>query len=143
MPTISRSALVMYSAQQMYDLVSDIESYGEFLPGCASGKINSQNGDQLEATLEVAKAGLRHSFSTRNKMMPGESIEMNLLEGPFKHLSGIWTFTQLGGEGCKISLELEFEMSNKLTAATLGALVGQMMNAMVDAFSNRAKQIYG
>lgn len=143
MPRISRSALVMYSAQQMYDLVSDIETYGEFLPGCASGRIDHQEGEQLEATLEVAKAGLRHSFSTRNQMTPGKSIEMQLLEGPFKHLSGIWTFQPLGDTGSKVSLELEFEMSNRLTQATLGTLVGQMMNAMVDAFGKRARQIYG
>ena len=143
MPRISRSALVMYSAEQMYDLVSDIESYAEFLPGCAGGRIDRQEGEQLEATLEVAKAGLRHSFSTRNKMIPGKSIDMQLLEGPFKHLSGVWTFQPLGDDGCKVSLELEFEMSNKLTQATLGGLIGQMMNAMVDAFGKRAKQIYG
>ncbi|WP_419534715.1 type II toxin-antitoxin system RatA family toxin [Endozoicomonas sp.] len=143
MPRISRSALVMYSAEQMYDLVSDIESYAEFLPGCAGGRIDRQEGEQLEATLEVAKAGLRHSFSTRNKMIPGKSIEMQLLEGPFKHLSGVWTFQPLGDDGSKVSLELEFEMSNKLTQATLGGLIGQMMNAMVDAFGKRAKQIYG
>ncbi|WP_066014541.1 type II toxin-antitoxin system RatA family toxin [Endozoicomonas atrinae] len=143
MPRISRSALVMYSAEQMYDLVSDIESYAEFLPGCAGGRIDRQEGEQLEATLEVAKSGLRHSFSTRNKMIPGKSIEMQLLEGPFKHLSGVWTFQPLGDDGCKVSLELEFEMSNKLTQATLGGLIGQMMNAMVDAFGKRAKQIYG
>ncbi|WP_419831883.1 type II toxin-antitoxin system RatA family toxin [Endozoicomonas atrinae] len=143
MPRISRSALVMYSAEQMYDLVSDIESYAEFLPGCAGGRIDRQEGEQLEATLEVAKAGLRHSFSTRNKMIPGKSIEMQLLEGPFKHLYGVWTFQPLGDDGSKVSLELEFEMSNKLTQATLGGLIGQMMNAMVDAFGKRAKQIYG
>ncbi|ELT98182.1 hypothetical protein CAPTEDRAFT_124285, partial [Capitella teleta] len=112
-------------------------------PGCASGRIDYQEGELLEATLEVAKAGLRHSFSTRNKMTPGKSIEMRLLEGPFKHLSGIWTFQPLGDTGCKVSLELEFEMSSKLTQATLGPLIGQMLNAMVDAFGKRAKQIYG
>ncbi len=143
MPRISRSALVMYSAQQMYDLVIDIEAYGEFLPGCTAGRIDHQEGERLEATLEVAKAGLRHSFSTRNKMTPGKSIEMQLLEGPFKHLSGIWTFQPLGESGCKVSLDLEFEMSSKFTQATLGSVIGQMMNAMVDAFGKRAKQIYG
>ncbi|WP_257295343.1 type II toxin-antitoxin system RatA family toxin [Endozoicomonas sp. YOMI1] len=143
MPRISRSALVMYSAEQMYDLVSDIESYAEFLPGCAGARIDHREGEHLEATLEVAKAGLRHSFSTRNQMIHGRSIEMRLLKGPFKHLSGIWTFQPLDEDGCKVSLELEFEMSNKLTQATLGRLIGQMMNAMVDAFGNRAKQIYG
>lgn len=143
MTRISRSALVTYSAEQMYSLVTDIESYAEFLPGCAKARIDRQDGEQLEATLEVAKAGLHKSFSTRNKMIPGRSIEMQLLEGPFKHLSGIWTFQPLGDNGCKVSLELEFEMSNKLTHATLGVLIGQMMNAMVDAFGKRAKQIYG
>lgn len=142
MPRISRSALVMYSAEQMYDLVSDIESYAEFLPGCRSGRIDRRDGDELDATLELAKAGLSYSFSTRNTMTPGQSIEMQLLKGPFSQLSGAWTFQSLG-EGSKVSLELEFVMSNRLTEATLGRLIGQMLGAMVDAFGNRAKQIYG
>ena len=142
MPRISRSALVMYSAEQMYDLVSDIESYAEFLPGCRSGRVDRRHGDELDATLELAKAGLSYSFSTRNKMTPGQSIEMQLLKGPFSRLSGAWTFQSLG-EGSKVSLELEFVMSNRLTEATLGRLIGQMLGAMVDAFGNRAKQIYG
>ena len=142
MPRISRSALVMYSAEQMYDLVSDIESYAEFLPGCSSGRIDRRDGDELDATLEIAKAGLSYRFSTRNIMMPGQSIEMRLLKGPFSRLSGAWTFQPLG-EGSKVSLELEFAMSNRLTEGTLGLLIGQMLGAMVDAFSDRAKQIYG
>ena len=132
----------MYSAEQMYDLVSDIESYAEFLPGCRSGRIDRRDGDELDATLELAKAGLSYSFSTRNTMTPGQSIEMQLLKGPFSQLSGAWTFQSLG-EGSKVSLELEFVMSNRLTEATLGRLIGQMLGAMVDAFGNRAKQIYG
>ena len=143
MARISRSALVLYTPEQMYNLVSDIESYAEFLPSCAGAQIDRQEGDQLEATLEIAKMGLRHSFSTRNTMVPGQSIEIKLLKGPFRHLAGLWTFQAVGAEGCRISFELEFEMSNKLTQATLGPLVGQMMNTMVDAFSNRAKQVYG
>ena len=142
MPRISRSALVMYSAEQMYDLVSDIESYAEFLPGCSGAHIDRCHGDELDATLDIGKGALSYRFSTRNKMTPGQSIEMRLLKGPFSRLFGVWTFQPLG-EGSKVSLELEFEMNNRLTEATLGRLLGQMLGAMVDAFSNRAKQIYG
>ncbi|MGB1272147.1 MAG: SRPBCC family protein, partial [Endozoicomonas sp.] len=82
-----------------------------------------------------------------NRMRPGHSIEMKLLEGPFRYLSGIWTFQALSGPdgepGCKVALDLEFEMSNRLTQAVLGPLVGQMLNAMVDAFGKRARQVYG
>ena len=143
MPHISRSSLVMYSAQQMYALVSDIESYPEFLPGCAGGAILKQDGEWVEASLELAKGGLQHAFTTRNRMLSGESIEMHLLEGPFKRLKGVWTFTALGDTGCKVSLNLEFEMSSSLTQMTVGAMFGHMVNKMVDAFAQRAKQVYG
>ena len=143
MPHISRSSLVMYSAQQMYSLVSDIESYSDFLPGCAGGTILKQDGEWVEASLELAKGGLRHAFSTRNRMVDGESIEMYLLEGPFKQLKGVWTFTALGDAGCKVSLELDFEMSNSLAQMTIGAVFSQMVSKMVEAFAQRAKQVYG
>ena len=143
MPHISRSSLVMYSAQQMYNLVSDIESYSEFLPGCAGGTILKQDGEWVEASLELAKGGLRHAFSTRNRVVDGESIEMHLLEGPFKQLKGVWTFTALGDAGCKVSLELDFEMSSSLAQMTIGAVFSQMISKMVEAFALRAKQVYG
>ena len=148
MPHISRSSLVMYSAEQMFDLVSDIESYPEFIPGCVRGTILNREGLKpeavwVEASLELSKGGLRHTFTTRNRLVAGESIEMNLLEGPFKQLSGVWTFTALADAGSKVSLELDFEMSSPLTRLTVGAMVGQVLNRMVDAFAQRAKQVYG
>lgn len=143
MPHISRSSLVMYSARQMYELVSDIESYPEFLPGCAGGAILKQEGEWVEASLELSKGGLRHAFTTRNRMMTGESIEMHLLKGPFQHLQGTWTFQALGETGCKVSLNIDFEMSSTLAQMTVGAMFSQMVNKMVDAFAQRAKQVYG
>lgn len=143
MSQISRSALVTYSASQMYNLVKDIEAYPEFLPGCAGGAILTEENDIIEAALELSKGGLRHAFTTRNRMIPGDSIEMELLEGPFRYLRGVWQFKALGDEGCRVSLDLEFEMSNAITQMTLGAIFNQMVGTMVDAFIERAKQIYG
>ncbi|OED44129.1 ubiquinone-binding protein [Endozoicomonas sp. (ex Bugula neritina AB1)] len=143
MPHISRSSLVMYSTQQMYDLVSDIESYSEFLPGCSGGSILKRDGEWVDASLELAKGGLSHTFSTRNRMVAGDTIEMYLLEGPFRHLKGVWVFKALGDAGCKVSLELDFEMSSALAQMTIGAVFGQMVNKMVEAFAQRAKQVYG
>ena len=143
MSQISRSALVPYSVSQMFALVSDVETYPEFLPGCVGGTILKEEGDIIEASLELSKSGLRHGFTTRNHMVPDDSIEMVLLEGPFRYLRGVWQFKPLGEEGCKVSLDLEFEMSNAITQMTLGAVFGQMVGTMVDAFTEGAKQIYG
>lgn len=143
MSRITRTSLVPYSAMQMYELVSDVESYSEFLPGCVGSTVLKSEAGLVEASLELSKGGMIQRFTTRNQMIPGKSIEMQLLEGPFRFLHGTWTFKPLGDEGCKVSLDLEFEMSNALFQMTLGAVFEQMTGSMVDAFSQRAKQIYG
>ena len=143
MPKIARSALVMFPAQAMYDLVSDVESYPEFLPWCEEARILKKENEKVEAALVVSKGRVRQAFSTRNRMHYGSSIEMDLLEGPFSRLTGVWRFKPLGPEGCKVSLEMDFEVSSKLLKATLSPMFGQVMNTMVDAFSQRAEQMYG
>ena len=143
MSTVSRSALVMHTAEQMYNLVVDVESYPAFLPWCQSTQILSDEGDVIEASLNLAKGSLGYEFATRNRMVRNESIEMQLLKGPFSYLHGVWTFKALGDEGCKVALDLEFELSNPILQATVGAVFGQAMNKMVEAFCQRADELYG
>lgn len=143
MPKIARSTLVMFPAHAMYELVVDIESYPDFLPWCEEAKILKKENETVEAALVIAKGGIRQVFSTKNSMKYGEQVQMNLLEGPFSSLTGIWRFKPLGSEGCKVSLEMDFEVANTLLKATLTPLFGQVMNTMVDAFSTRAERLYG
>lgn len=97
----------------------------------------------LDAVLKLSKGNLGYEFSTRNRMLENQSIEMSLLKGPFSKLNGIWLFKPLGNEGCKVSLELDFEISNPLLRATVGAVFNKAMNKMVEAFCQRAEQLYG
>ena len=143
MPKVSRSALIMQPVQKMYDLVADVESYPEFLPWCSGAQILKQEDSLIEASLALSKGSLGYEFATRNKMVANESIEMTLLKGPFSSLNGVWTFKALGDEGCKVSLDLEFEIANPLLRATVGAVFSKAMNKMVDAFCQRAEQLYG
>jgi len=143
MAIINRSALVRYSARQMYALVDDIDAYAEFLPWCKSSTVLSRDEDEVRATLELSRAGIHKTFSTCNRLQPGKMIEMRLLEGPFKHLEGFWRFERLGDEACKVSLDLEFEFSNKILEVTLGPVFNQIANSLVDAFCERAVVSYG
>ena len=141
--TIDRSALVWFSAQRMYDLVNDIPSYPHFLPWCDDANVLRQEQDAVLASLTIAKGGLRHQFTTRNSLsQPGE-IHMELVDGPFNHLKGLWRFLELDVDACKVELSLSFELSGKLTAVALGPIFVQAANTMVDAFCRRAKHIYG
>lgn len=140
---INKSALVSYSAEQMFALVDDIAAYAEFLPWCSESTVLSRTESEVTASLGVSHSGLNKSFTTRNVNQPYEQITMQLVEGPFSRLEGVWRFQQLGVDGCKVILDLDFEFKSKLVGMTFGPIFGQMAGTMVDAFTQRAVQIYG
>jgi ribosome-associated toxin RatA of RatAB toxin-antitoxin module len=132
----------MFSAQQMYDLVNDVSKYPEFLPNCSNAQIHSYDEMEMSASVEISKAGIRKWFSTKNILTSGQAIEMRLLDGPFKKLSGGWRFTVLDEKACKVTLELDFEFTNKLVEMAFGKVFNELANNMVKAFTQRAKQVY-
>jgi ribosome-associated toxin RatA of RatAB toxin-antitoxin module len=140
---ISKTALIPYSADKMYQLVVDVDNYQHFLPWCGSSRILSQTKDEVKGMVEIQHMGMNKTFTTLNRLQKNKMIEMRLLEGPFKHLQGFWRFTALDENGCKISLDLEFEFSNKIMSVAFGPIFGQIANSMVDAFCKRATEIYG
>lgn len=143
MTQVDRSALVLHTAEQMFDLVNDVESYPQFLPWCSGTTLIESTETTMQASLKVAKAGLKYSFTTRNEHERPGKIRIELVEGPFSSLSGVWLFQPLSDEACKVSLSLQFDFSGKLTSLAMGKVFNQMAVTMVDAFVSRADQIYG
>ncbi len=142
MPEIRRSALMPYPVQFMYDIVNDVDSYPEFLPWCGGVKIHQLDNSSMEASILMRGAGLNHWFKTRNSMVPGQSIEMELVEGPFSKLDGLWSFTPIDSEGCKIELRLLFEMKQGLASTLIAPAFSRIANTMVDSFCDRARDQY-
>lgn len=141
--TVSRSALVPYAAGQMFALVADIEKYPGFLPWCRKACVRAPGEDTVEASLEIGRGPIRKTFTTRNVMTRDTRIDIGLVDGPFKRLQGCWKFIALdGGAGCRIVLDLEYELSNALLRRTLGPLFNEITNSMVDAFCRRAHELY-
>ena len=143
MTIIHRSALVRFPAQAMFELVDDIESYPKFLPWCHSSRILRREGRVVEAELEIAKGGFRKAFATRNTSSDQGEIMMTLIEGPFRYLEGVWKFLPLREDASKISLDLDFELSGTLASLAFGVVFNQICDTMVNAFSQRAKAVYG
>lgn len=127
----------------MYKLVNDIESYPEFLPWCHEATILNRETDKLTASLYLATGKISQSLTTENTLQPDQRIDMNLVEGPFKFLRGTWLFEQYGGQSCKVSINMDFEFSNRLIKFALDKMFGHIINTLIDTFTNRAFQIYG
>ena len=143
MRRVNRSALVPYSAEQMFALVEDVEAYPSFLPWCNDVEVHSRDGDVVEVTLELHKGSLSKRFRTRNTLHHCDAMDLALIGGPFKQLSGGWRFQQLGEEGSKVALNLEFEFNSRMLDMVIGAYFEDICNKLVDAFTRRAAVIYG
>jgi ribosome-associated toxin RatA of RatAB toxin-antitoxin module len=143
MTTIKRSALLPYPAERVYALVNDIESYPQYMDGCVGARILSLEPGVVEARLDLARAGIEQSFSTRNLLREHDRIELELIEGPFESFRGAWQFQQLGDLACKVSLDLEFHLNNSVLGVAAARLFESVTASLVDSLVRRAKQLYG
>lgn len=142
MPQVQRSALVSFSAEQMFNLVNDVLSYPQFLPGCSGSELHEASDNHMLASVDVAKAGIKKTFTTQNTLVENQRIEMALVDGPFKHLQGVWRFTPLDEKACKVELSLEFEFSSKMIEMAFGRVFNELTSNMVNSFTKRAKEVY-
>jgi len=143
MTQIDRSALVFHSTKQMFDVVNDVQFYPSFLPWCAASTVISSTPEQMVASLNLSKAGLKYDFTTRNTLIRPSEISFELVEGPFKHLFGTWSFSSLDEGACKVNLSINFEISGKIASFALAKVFTQVANTMVEAFVARADDLYG
>lgn len=143
MREVQRSALVPYSAEQMFGLVTDVLRYPEFLPWCCDAAILASHDQGMTVRLGLARGPLRGHFTTRNRHEPGRSVEMELVDGPFALLEGRWEFTPIGPDGSRVALFVRFQTAGALGALALGPAFEGICNQMVDAFSRRAREHLG
>jgi ribosome-associated toxin RatA of RatAB toxin-antitoxin module len=139
---IERTALVTHSARDMYRLVLDVPTYPHFLSWCSASTVLEQSDRRQVASLQVAMAGIERTFTTRNELVPGQQISMGLVDGPFRNLSGDWMFTQLGTDGCKISLSLAFEFSSPVLTGAFARGFVRIADRLVADFCARADHVY-
>ncbi|KJV27492.1 cyclase [Aquitalea magnusonii] len=143
MQVVEKKVLVAHTPAQMFALVDKVENYPRFLPWCAKAEEHSREGDQQVASLHIDYLKIRQHFTTRNTLRDGESILMELVEGPFQHLQGLWQFTPLGDFGCKVEFSLRYEFSSKLLEKVIGPVFGHISGTLVDAFIKHADKVYG
>lgn len=142
MPTIHRSAIVPYSVEQMYELVNDIAHYQEFVPYCVSSIVHEKSDDEIRATLTLSAKGFQKSFTTLNRLQKNKMMEIQLIDGPFRQLTGFWKFEKKDENYSEVVLYLEFELLNKMFAMMFGSVFQQVAGKLVDAFVERAQNKY-
>lgn len=144
MSHIQRSALIHYSPAEMYQLVNKVEDYPVFLPWCRSTRLISESDTEMTASIEIAKGILNKTFTTHNLLQKDKRIELQLVNGPFKKLTGYWQFDAIKTvNACKVNFDLEFEFDSAMMSIAAKPIFTQIANSLVDAFCKRAVEVYG
>ena len=140
---IRRSALVKYSPAQMFELVNEVEAYPKRFAWCAGAEVLERYGDVRVARLDLKFAGFRQSFTTRNTTEPPHRLQMSLVNGPFRSLEGVWSFSALGDAGCKIAFALDFDYAGRFGGGAIKLGFQGLASRMVDDFCREAERVYG
>ena len=151
MKHVRKSVLLWYSPREMYDLVTAFDQYPKFLPWCERAELLQRDGDAVTARLHLAYAGVRHAFTTRNTQVANRSVLLQLVDGPFSLLEGLWQFRPIGSSGdgtsdeqaCRIEFELDYAFASKALETVLSPVFGKVTDTLVDRFVQRAEQVYG
>ena len=153
MKHVKKSVLLPYAPHEIYALVTDVESYPQFLPWCERAEVLERDEQGLTARLHLAFSGLRQSFTTRNTQVPDESVQLDLVDGPFSALRGRWRFFPIampsrfdaaeGAGACKIEFELDYSFANGVLDAAISPVFDRIADTFVDSFVRRAEQVHG
>ncbi len=142
MANVEKIVLVPHTALEMFLLVDDVNKYQEFLPWCGGVDMIEQNVDTTIATIHIDYHGLKQSFTTENKKTQPHLMTMQLKKGPFKKFEGLWKFTELNDEACKIEFKLNYEFSSAILEKIIAPVFSYITTTFVDHFVTRAEQIY-
>lgn len=143
MHSIERSVLVPFSDAQMFDLVAGVEKYPEFMPWCGGSQIHERNEHGMRASITIALAGIRQTFTTANRHDYPRLIELSLVDGPFSDLQGRWEFVALSDDACKVLFSLRYNFSSRALEKLVGPVFNRIASSFIDSFTKRAEACYG
>ena len=143
MHCVERSVLVPFSASQMFDLVAQVERYPEFMPWCGGAVVTERSDHGMRASITIALAGIRQTFTTQNQHDYPHKIDLKLVDGPFSELSGEWVFSPLAQDACKVLFTLNYAFSSRTLEALVGPIFNRIASSFIDSFTQRAQAMYG
>lgn len=143
MALVEKTVLIEQSAERMFELVDRCEDYPAFLPWCSHTEVKFRDAMKTVGTLHINYHAVKSSFTTENDKVFPNSMNIRLVDGPFRRLEGTWRFKALAENACKIEFRLHYEFSSKLFEKVIGPVFSHIANTFVDAFVRRANQVYG
>ena len=150
MPSFRSERRVRHTAQEMFDLVADVERYPEFVPLCTCLRVRSrkpegEGRETLIADMSVGYKLIRERFTSRVTLdRPQLRVEVRYVDGPFRHMENLWTFAdEPGGRNSLITFFIDYEFRSRALASLMGSVFDAAFRKFSSAFEKRANTLYG
>jgi coenzyme Q-binding protein COQ10 len=143
MSKYTEQRVLPYAAEQLFDLVADVEKYPQFLPWCVAARIRERKGNEISADLAIGFKMYRERFTSRVILDRPRTIHVTYSDGPFRYLENEWRFEPLAGGQCRIHFYVDFEFKSRILQKVIEVLFNEAVRRMVAAFEERARKLYG
>jgi coenzyme Q-binding protein COQ10 len=143
MPRHAETRNLPYTPEQLFDLVTDVRRYPEFLPWVAAVRVRSETDTSLIADLVVGFKSLKETYASRVTKRRPDEVTVENLEGPLRHLRNDWRFEPDGKGGTDIHFHVDFTFKSRLFDVIAGQVFDRALARMIGAFEARAHRLYG
>ncbi len=143
MPAIRETRRLPYSAEQVFDIVADVDKYPEFLPWVVATRVKQDSETSMTADMLVGFKALREKFTSKVEKERPHSVRVHYMDGPLRDLDNHWTFTPTDDGGCEVFFSVDFSFKNMMFEALAGQYIDRAFRKMVAAFEQRAEELYG
>ncbi len=141
MDRIEKKESVNVDINILFNLINQVDKYSDFLPWCPYSKIISNNNNMMIGEIHVSKNFINWKFSTKNSYIKNKEINLILVDGPFAHLEGRWTFLKLNKDNTQVEFFLEYKFSNKFIELSMKPIFSSIMSSILDSFISEAFRI--
>ena len=147
MPILEKQEVVNYSLDQVYTIISDVESYPKFLPWCSATRIKERiDNNTFTAELMIKFAVFHKSYVSKVTLSPPDTssarVNAEMISGPFEHLSTSWQLVSVDALNTQIYFSLDFEFSSSLLGKIANSALLRANEKMLLAFKQRAAELY-
>lgn len=142
MPKHLEKKILPYSAEQLFNVVADVESYPHFLPWAVKSSVFNQGENQFDAELIIGYKLIQTSYTSRVHLTPFKRIDIDYINGPFEYLENYWLFNPLDDHQTEIEFFINFHFKNIFFQKIAERLFVESVKLMTGSFEKRAREVY-
>ena len=136
------SRIINHTPVNLFNLVSDVNKYPEFLPWCKGARVKNIRDNVFEADLIIGFKIYKEIYSSRIYLDDtNNKIYVEYKDGPFEYLENSWVFKK-NNNVCKVEFMVDFKFKSIFLQTIMETLFSEAVRRMVKAFENRANQLY-